>query len=359
MLKEVYSNLVASGELRDDPGQYAAIAKLDNVLEQLRRDSQHSWFSRKRTGTIKGAYLWGQPGRGKTMLMDMFFRNSSVPSKWRVHFHEFMIEVHRKLYHVRRDRGGDEALAQTAQRIAKKAKLLCLDEMQIADIADAMIVGRLFDKILQQRVIVVTTSNVAPVDLYKDGLNRQLFLPFVHLIENNLDVIGLDGPTDYRLGRVKGHDCYIAPPTEDAKRRFQHIWEQLTDTAAGSPVTLELLGRRLPIPEAARWCARFTFADLCESPLGAPDFLAIAQNFKVVFVEGIPILEPDKPNEAKRFILLVDALYDKGVKLVATAQAPPEALYPSGKHLAEFRRTVSRLQEMRSASWWGGRIAET
>lgn len=359
MLSEEYSRLVAAGELRDDPAQEQAVEKLDRMLDQVPLPTGTRWFGRGNTRKKAGIYLWGPPGLGKTMLMDMFFRASRVAKKWRVHFHDFMIEVHQQMHRARKTCGSEEALSQTAAQIANRAQLLCLDEMQIVDIADAMIVGRLFDGLLKRGVAIVTTSNVAPNDLYMDGLNRQLFLPFVRLIEEKLEVVRMDGLTDYRLGRIKGHECFISPLGADADRRMQQIWERLTDTIAGQPMILEFLGRKLRIPQTAKGCARFNFTELCEAPLGAPDYLAIAQNFRVVFLEGIPVLDRDKRNEVKRFILLIDTLYDKGVKLVTTAEAPPDALYPEGKHSDEFRRTISRLQEMRSASWWGGKIAET
>ena len=246
-----------------------------------------------------------------------------------------------------------------AKAVAAQARLLCLDEMQIADIADAMIVGRLFGILLARGSVVVTTSNLKPSDLYTDGLNRQLFLPFIDLMEEKLDVVTLDSPTDYRLGRVRGRDTFIHPLGSNADRKLQDVWEKLTDTEKGEPRSLEILGRQLHIPQAAHGAARFTFADLCEAPLGPPDYLAIAKAFGTVFIECIPVLTPRHRNPSKRFILLIDTLYDARVRLVASAAKPPEALYSKGHHAKEFARTISRLQEMQSASWWGAKIAET
>jgi cell division protein ZapE len=206
---------------------------------------------------------------------------------------------------------------------------------------------------------VVTTSNLKPADLYADGLNRQLFLPFIRLIGEKLDVVTLDSPTDYRLGRVKGRETFIHPLGQDADRKLQELWEKLTDTEKGEPRVLDVLGRELRVPQAARGAARFTFADLCEEPLGPPDYLAVAKSFGTVFIERIPLLTPRHRNPSKRFILLIDTLYDAHVRLVASAAGPPEALYTEGHHVKEFARTVSRLQEMQSASWWGAKIVET
>jgi len=212
---------------------------------------------------------------------------------------------------------------------------------------------------LAEGSVIVTTSNQRPADLYPDGLNRQLFLPFVHLIEDKLDVLTLDSPTDYRLGRVKGRETFIQPLGPEADRKLQELWERLTDTEKGEPRAIDVLGRKLAVPQAARGAARFTFADLCEEPLGPPDYLAIARTFGTVFIERIPLLTVQYRNPSKRFILLIDTLYDAHVRVVASAAGSPEALYTEGHHVKEFARTVSRLQEMQSASWWGAKIVET
>jgi cell division protein ZapE len=268
-----------------------------------------------------------------------------------------MQDIHRRLHQARRH--SKDPLKEVAQAVAAEATLLCLDEMQIADIADAMIVGRLFEILFAQGTVVVTTSNLKPGDLYTDGLNRQLFLPFIHLIEEGLDVVTLDSPVDYRLGRVKGHETFIHPLGPEADRKLQELWERLTDTEKGEPRTLDVLGRKLAIPQAARGAARFTFADLCEAPLGPPDYLAIAKAFGAVFIEHIPAMSARYRNPSKRFILLIDTLYDARARLVASAETSAEGLYSEGHHVKEFARTISRLKEMQSASWWGAKIVET
>jgi cell division protein ZapE len=231
--------------------------------------------------------------------------------------------------------------------------------MQVGDIADAMIVGRLFEALLTKGTVIVTTSNLAPEELYRDGLNRQLFLPFIALLRERLDVMALEGGTDYRLGRVKGHETFITPLGAEADEKVQELWRRLTDTEQGKAMDIGVLGRKLIVPQAAHACARFSFAELCEAPLGPADYLGLARNFRTVFVEHIPALGAAQRNETKRFITLIDTLYDAQVRLVASSANAPERIYPAGDHRVEFGRTVSRLREMQSASWWGKKIAET
>jgi cell division protein ZapE len=264
-----------------------------------------------------------------------------------------MQDVHARL-HAARKREQD-AIAPVARALAREARLLCLDEMQISDIADAMIIGRLFQVLIGHGVTVVTTSNLPPEELYRDGLNHQLFLPFVKFIAAKLDVISLDGDTDYRLGRIKSHETFVTPLGRQADARIQETWRRLTDCERGEPIEIEVKGRKLAVPQAAHGCARFSFADLCEAPLGPADYLAIARNFRTIFIEHIPVLKSAQRNEAKRFATLIDTLYDGHVRLVASSAGPPEEIY---RH-AEFARTASRLREMQSASWWGKKIAET
>lgn len=361
-LQTIYQSYLANGTLKPDPGQAAVLGHLANLSERLDATSNlpelgflRGLFGNRPTQVVKGLYIHGAVGRGKTMLMDMFFAEVDTKPKQRIHFHAFMQSVHQKRATLK---SGD-VIAQIAADIAKSAQLLCLDEMQVTDIADAMIIGRLFEALQGQSVCIVTTSNMAPRDLYRDGLNRQLFLPFIARIESSMAVVSLDSEKDYRLGRVKARDTYIYPggPATDAK--FEKLWSDLTDGANGEPVELQVLGRSLKIPRAAKSCARFTFAELCEQPLGAPDYLALSAAFTTVFVEHIPKLKSSDRNAAKRFILLIDTLYDSKTKFVASAATPPEGIYVTGDHHFEFSRTLSRLKEMQSASWWNAKIAET
>lgn len=358
---EAYDRRREAGDLKPDAAQRAVAAKLDALAISLAASTPQSGLFgrlRKAQPPPRGLYIHGEVGRGKTMLMDLFYDAASVSPKRRVHFHAFMQDVHARL-HAARQVHAQDAIAPVARDIAREARLLCLDEMQIADIADAMIVGRLFEGLLAQGTVIVTTSNLAPQELYRDGLNRQLFLPFIDLIGARLDVAALESPTDYRLGRVKAHETFLTPLSPENDARLQDLWERLTDTRQGQPMDLAVLGRSLRVPQAAAGCARFGFAELCEAALGPADYLALAANFRVLFVERIPALGPERRNEAKRFVLLIDTLYDGKVRLVATSAQPPEGISPAGDHAHEFGRTVSRLREMQSAAWWGKKIAET
>lgn len=349
-----------AGTLKPDAAQRAVAAKLDTLAEKLKQSAPAGLFSKfkKPPPAPKGLYIHGDVGRGKTMVMDLFHAVVDASPKRRIHFHAFMQEVHKRL-HAARQSHAQDAIAPVAQAIAKEARLLCLDEMQITDIADAMIVGRLFEGLLSNGTVIVTTSNLKPDDLYRNGLNRQLFQPFIALIKERLDLVCLDSPVDYRLGRVKAHETFLTPLSPETDAHLQNLWVRLTDTGKGMPQDIDVLGRKLHVPQAAAGCARFSFAELCEKPLGPPDYLALAQNFRLVFLEHIPALGADRRNEAKRFVLLIDTLYDQRVRLVATSAQAPEHIYPEGDHAFEFGRTVSRLKEMQSASWWGKKIVET
>ena len=355
-----YREALARGTIRTDAAQEQVLMRLSVLEEALATAPAGGILARFRKAqpSPKGLYIHGEVGRGKTMLMDLFFGHCTAKPKRRVHFHAFMQDVHARL-HAARKSGQPDAIAPVAKAIAAEARLLCLDEMQITDIADAMIVGRLFEGLLAAGTVIVTTSNLPPGGLYRDGLNRQLFVPFIKLIGERLEVIPLDSSTDYRLGRVKAHETFLTPISSEADVKLQDLWARLTDTAQGESMEIDVLGRKLHVPQAAHGCARFSFADLCEKPLGPPDYLAIAHNFRTVFVEHIPALGPERRNEAKRFVLLIDTLYDARVRFVATSAQAPEGIYPAGDHGFEFGRTVSRLKEMQSASWWGKKIAET
>ena len=356
-----YERRRASGELKQDAAQLLVLRRLETLataLETLPKAGGLLGRLRKAAVAPKGLYIHGDVGRGKTMAMDLFFGIVQVEPKRRVHFHAFMQDVHQRL-HAARQAHTRDALGPVARAIAAEAQLLCLDEMQIGDIADAMIIGRLFEGLLAAGVTIVTTSNLAPDQLYRDGLNRQLFLPFIALIGERLDVISLDSSTDHRLGRVKAHETLLTPLGPESDAKVQDLWRRLTDTEQGEPMQVDVLGRKLHVPQAAHACARFSFADLCGQPLGPPDYLALARNFGTVFVEHIPALGPDRRNEARRFVTLIDTLYDARVRLVASSAQAPDGIYPAGDHAFEFTRTISRLKEMQSASWWGKKIAET
>ena len=362
---QAYQALIAAGELKPDHCQLDVAMKLDALSRALDGYAPphgagllRGLFHKPREAS-RGLYLWGAVGRGKTALMDLFFAGAAVARKRRVHFHAFMQDVHARIHAARAEHSSRDALMQVADALADEAHLLCLDEMQVADIADAMILGRLFDALAERGTVLVTTSNVPPDGLYKDGLNRQLFLPFVALLNDRLDVVELASVTDYRLGRVKGRETFATPLGPKADAQVQSLWTRLTETSCGAPVDIDVLGRKLRVPQAARGAARFTFAELCEAPLGSNDYLALAQNFSTVFVEGIPALDAGQRNEAKRFVLLIDTLYDARIRLVASSEKPPGGIYPAGDHSFEFARTVSRLEEMQSAGWWGKRIVET
>ena len=354
---ETYSEKIVDGEFREDAAQAAVAAQLNTLARALETREQRGTIGKflTRNGALKGIYIYGDVGRGKTMLMDLFFANLQVKAKQRIHFHAFMQDILRRRQALK---DGD-VVAQIARDLAKQAQVLCLDEMQINDIADATIVGRLFQALMVLGTVIVTTSNLPPDQLYKDGLNRNLFLPAIKLMKSKFDVISLASPTDYRLGRVKAWESFVTPLGAKADAHIQKIWERLTDVPKGEPHEIPVLGRSLHVPESAHGCARFTFTDLCEAPLGPPDYLALAANFQTIFVEDIPALKTSQRNEAKRFVLLIDTLYDARIHFVASSAQPPERIYPHGDHRFDFVRTVSRLQEMQSAAWWGQKIVET
>lgn len=363
---DAYNALRKAEELREDQAQYDVAVRLDRLASELGAGnglSERGLFARlfgKAPSTApRGLYLWGGVGRGKSMLMDLFFAHAPVTAKRRVHFHEFMFDVHARLRHERKTRsstGKDDLhdpILPVAAALAKEARLLCFDEFHVTDVADAMILGRLFTQLLERGVVIVATSNRPPGDLYKDGLNRQLFLPFIAMIETAFDVLSLNGPTDYRLDRMRGMETWLTPVDARSTNLLSEAFFRLTDhdvedSLAVPSDTLFVAGREIFVPKAFKGVAVFSFKRLCARPMGAADYLAIARRFHTVIIVAIPQMSPAMRNEAKRFTTLVDILYEHNVKLLASAAVAPEELYVEGTESFEFDRTVSRLLEMQS-----------
>lgn len=364
---ERLKSMTASGELKADAAQIEVASQLDRILHDLKtlkpakKASALGWmFARKakQNSAVKGLYVYGSVGRGKTMLMDMFYEMAPVDAKRRCHFHEFMADVHNRVHaHRQKLKNGEtkqaDPIPPVAAALLAEAKLLCFDEFTVTDIADAMILARLFTELFANGCTLVTTSNVVPDNLYKDGLNRSLFLPFVDLLKQHVDVVTLDSPTDYRMEKLNSLPVYIAPLDGAADQAMDMAWHHVTAGHLVEPTEIPMKGRSIHVPRACGRVARFSFVDLCEKPLGASDFLAIADRFDTVFVDHIPFLDADKRNETKRFIILIDALYDHRVRLFASAAAMPEDLLGKRKGTEgfEFDRTASRLFEMRSAEY--------
>lgn len=350
MLLGAYRDALEKGELRPDTAQEQALEKLNGLGQELSRKPGFSLF-RKPDPAAKGLYIWGDVGRGKTLLMDFFFAATPVKKKRRAHFNRFMVDVHARIHAERQRAGSSDPIPVVARALAEQARLLCFDEFQVTDVADAMILGRLFDHLFKESVTIVATSNTAPDRLYEGGLNRQLFLPFIAEIKQRLEVVELNGPTDYRLQRITGIKVYMTPLSSEADAAMDAAWQRLTDTRHGKPCTLTVLGRKLVVPQVARGVARFSFDELCDRPLAAADYLAIAQEFHTVLIDHIPVMTDNMHNVARRFTLLIDTLYDEGVKLVCSAAAPADRLYPSGIASQAFQRTASRLAEMQSEDY--------
>ena len=364
-----YAALVDAGKIEADPGQavlVASLAALERRLEEhrlARKSSSLGWLFAKREKAgppLKGLYVYGEVGRGKTMLMDLFFEASAVERKRRAHFHEFMADVHERVHAYRHEiKSGtlpdQDPIQRAAAAIAGETQLLCFDEFHVTDIADAMILGRLFTRLFELGVIMVATSNIAPGGLYKGGLNRALFLPFLKLLEKYCEVVRLDARTDFRLEKLTGVAAWYVPPDAKAKAALDDAWQRLVGVAEGAPHELVVKGHIVKVPKAAMGVARFSFAELCAQPLAASDYLKIAHEFHTLIVDDIPVMDFARRNEAKRFIILVDTLYDNAVKMLASAEAPPERLYTGteGYEANEFKRTASRLFEMRSQSYLG------
>ena len=358
-----YRERVAAGLLSEDSAQAGAAAKLDDLSARLAVPRKTGWFGAK-PEPVTGLYLWGGVGRGKSMLMDLFFEDAAPKAKRRVHFHEFMAEIQdrldtwRKMPEADRKRSrwrvkgaGDDPIPPVAKQVAADAQLLCFDEFQVTQIADAMILARLFDQLFSRGVTMVATSNRVPDDLYKDGINRPLFLPFIQHLKERCDIFHLASDRDYRLDRLIAAPVWYAPLGPEADASLEEVWTRLTSGAHAQHVTLTVKGRKLEVSREAAGVAWFTFEELCARPLYSRDYLTIAANFHTIILRGIPQLGADKRNEAARFVALIDALYEAKIKLVASAAAEPETLYPEGDGAFEFERTVSRLHEMRSTDY--------
>lgn len=358
-----YRARVEAGALRGDPAQELAAEKLQSLWHALagyqpRRGA--SWkerfgLARRAEEPPQGLYIFGDVGRGKSMLMDLFFAAAPVAAKRRVHFHEFMLEIHARLHAKRQGEANgkrvDDLLGAVAAEIAEGAWLLCFDELFVANVADAMLLGRLFQALFERGVIVVATSNVAPDALYAGGLQRELFVPFIALVKQRLDVLHLEGRQDYRLARLMSTVVYHVPLGPAATRALDRAFADLTDNAPAGPETVPVLGRVVSIPKAAKGVARFHYDELCRRPLAAADYLALAERYHSFVVDGIPRLAEERRDEAKRLAILIDTLYEKRARLICAAEAAPDRLYPAGDHAFEFRRAASRLMEMQSAEY--------
>ena len=354
-LTEIYDRMTHEGGLRQDAAQRAVLTELERIRVELeaataRKPGILGGFFGKAPEAVKGLYLWGGVGRGKSMLMDLFHDHVGIEARRRVHFHAFMQEVQAAL-HAARKTGVDDAIRPVAEEIAAQLRLLSFDEMQITDIADAMIVGRLFQMLFDRGVTVVTTSNRVPDDLYKDGLNRPLFLPFIQLLKERMEVRELESETDYRQHRLQGAQVYFTPAGHTARAAIERIWLELTGGGGDTALTLVIKGREVVLPNYHAGVARASFWELCGRPLGPADYLAIAGAVRVLILEDIPHLSSENYNEAKRFVTLIDALYEAKVRLIASAADEPERLYVEGAGAFEFERTASRLREMQAADW--------
>ena len=355
--------LVAEGRLQPDAAQADAARELDAVFQRLDGAGRKGLFGLGGKSWPRGLYLWGGVGRGKSMMMDWFFESAPVEAKRRVHFHAFMLEVHAGIHRYRRSPEADllgredDPVDSVAGDVVERARLLCFDEFHVTDITDAMILQRLFARMWEEGCTVVATSNRAPDDLYRNGLNRQLFLPFIDLLQRHCVVHHMGGDTDHRLRVLERAELYHTPLGPEADAAVERTWRDLIGEASPQRTVLEVQGRELCLERTAAGVARTTFAHLCERPLGSADYLGLAQSFQTLVLEGVPRMSREDRNAAKRFVTLVDALYETRTKLVMSADAPPGELYPEGDGAFEFQRTVSRLGEMRTKAYLAERRA--
>lgn len=366
-----YTHLVQTSAMTRDAEQERIARALDRLIDEIiarrlaTKSSALGWlFARKREvkAPVKGLYIYGGVGRGKTMLMDMFYELLPVRRKRRAHFNDFMNDVHDRIAKYRQARKDgtvreDDPIPPVAKALAEEAWVLCFDEFSVTDIADAMILSRLFSALFAQGVVLIATSNVAPENLYRDGLNRGLFLPFIDTLARHANVVTLDGPTDYRMEKLNRISVYLTPLGAEAEAGMDAMWRTMTNGVQGQPESLIIKSRTVPVPLAAGNCARFSFSDLCEKPLAAREYLAVTDRYDTVFVDRVPVLHPTLRSATKRFILLVDTLYDRKVRTVMSAETSPEKLYagrPGTTEAFEFDRTVSRLIEMQSKEWLEG-----
>ncbi len=361
-----YRAMIANASLAADPAQANAVERLQDLWERLRGydpappqpTGLFSWLTRRRYSSEEyvptGLYLVGEVGRGKSMLMDLFFETADVPRKQRIHFHRFIQSAHARIHALKKAHPDvSDPIPPLADQIAGEAALLCFDEFQVNDIADAMILGRLFQALFDRGVVVVTTSNTTPDDLFKGKPGRDAFLPFIGLIKQRLELLVMDGARDYRRERIRGVRTWQVPADAMSRQELDKAFLRLTGGSAIRPVTLTVMGRQLVVPQASDGVARFAFDQLCNTALGAGDYLAVATTFHTVIIDNIPRLSPENYDQARRFIVLVDTLYDQRVKLIASADAQPDKLYQRGENAKMFERTASRLDEMQSDDWLG------